>query len=71
MHVQYVCMCFAAYDKDGARWYVVAPRDIAVVRKRTVDEHVGWLVEHEKYKAALAVCEQSPRDLKADSIEVC
>ena len=66
-----LCMCHAAYDKDGARLYVVAPMDMIVVQKRTVDDHVGWLLEHEKYEAALTLCEESTRELKAYSTEVC
>lgn len=64
-------MCHAAYDKEGARLYVVVPMDMIVVQKRTVDDHVGWLMEHEKYEAALALCEESARELKAYSTEVC
>ena len=66
-----VCMCHAAYDKDGARLYVLAPMDMIVVQKRTADDHVGWLLEHEKYEAALTLCEESARELKAYSTEVC
>ena len=65
-----VCVCCAAYDEDGARLYVVAPMDMVVVQKRTVDDHVGWLMEHEKYEAAMTLCEESARELKAYSIEV-
>ena len=42
-----------------------------MVQKRTADDHVGWLMEHEKYEDALTMCEESPRDLKAHSVEVC
>ena len=66
----HVSVCCAGYDKEGARLYVVAPMDMVVVQKRTVDDHVGWLMEHEKYESALVLCEESARELKMYSTEV-
>ncbi|KAL1748674.1 hypothetical protein HDZ31DRAFT_79534 [Schizophyllum fasciatum] len=50
-------------DVGGDQCYVVlSPRDIVIARPRDARDHVGWLVERERYEEALEGIEELSRD---------
>ena len=40
-------------------FYVVSPKDIVIGKPRDKNDHLQWLMEHEKYELALQVLEES------------
>ena len=31
-------------------FYIVSPKDVVVARQRDEDDHIAWLLQHEKYE---------------------
>ena len=36
--------------RDENTFFVVCPKDIAVARPRTIDDHIDWLIERQKFE---------------------
>lgn len=54
---------------DEQLYYIVSPTDIVVARPRDWDDHVGWLMKHERYREALKEAEENKQRLKTNTIE--
>ena len=37
-------------------FYIVSPKDVVVARQRDEDDHIAWLLQHEKYEVHM--CER-------------
>ncbi|KAI8332834.1 hypothetical protein BC941DRAFT_462763 [Chlamydoabsidia padenii] len=48
-------------------FYVMGPKDLIVARPRDVDDHIEWLMEHEKYGEALEVARQAAATAQQNS----
>lgn len=57
------------FDEEGQRLYVVAPMDMILVQKRTVDDRVQWFLERDRFEEALKVAEKFSSELKVQSVE--
>ncbi|TRM69810.1 hypothetical protein BD626DRAFT_393164 [Schizophyllum amplum] len=50
---------------DGDQCYVIlSPRDIVIAKPRDARDHIGWLVERERYEEALEDIDELSRDSK-------
>ncbi len=38
------------YLKDENTFFIVCPKDIAVAKPRTLDDHIDWLIERQKFE---------------------
>jgi hypothetical protein len=45
-------------------FYIVSPKDIVVARPRDVDDHITWLLQHDRYQQALEAAQANPTILK-------
>ncbi|CEM25008.1 unnamed protein product [Vitrella brassicaformis CCMP3155] len=43
--------------------YIVAPKDLLMVRRRSLEDHSVWLVDHERYEEAIDVARNGSPDL--------
>ena len=44
------------HNKDS--YFVISPKDVVLVQKRDVEDHIAWLCEHMRYEEALRVAER-------------
>ncbi|XP_006824071.2 vacuolar protein sorting-associated protein 41 homolog [Saccoglossus kowalevskii] len=49
-------------------FYIVSPKDIVVAKPRDLDDHVAWMMDHDKFEEALAIAEANSRSLKKHDI---
>ena len=53
-----VCVSFVLPDSGSEPlFYILAPKDIVMARPRDHDDHINWLLEHQKFEAALDFAE--------------
>ncbi|KAK2146463.1 hypothetical protein LSH36_606g03004 [Paralvinella palmiformis] len=50
--------------KEENTFFIVSPKDIVIARPRDKDDHVMWLLEHDKYEEAMAVALDHGKELK-------
>ncbi|CAO3594593.1 unnamed protein product [Absidia cylindrospora] len=50
-------------------FYVMGPKDLIVARPRDVDDHIEWLMEHEKYGEALEAARQAAATAQQNSVD--
>ncbi|KAI8088964.1 uncharacterized protein BX664DRAFT_263200 [Halteromyces radiatus] len=51
-------------------FYVMGPKDLIVARPRDVDDHIEWLMEHEKYGEALEAAQQAAATAQQNSVDI-
>ena len=56
-HLEYLPAEEAQLD---ACYFIASPNDVIVAKPRTVQDHVAWLLNHDKLQEAFAVVESSP-----------
>ncbi|KAH9500097.1 Vacuolar protein sorting-associated protein 41 [Bulinus truncatus] len=49
---------------DENLYFIVSPKDIVVARLRDQDDHISWLMEHNKYEEAMAAASVHSKELK-------
>ena len=52
------------YMAKESIFYIVSPKDIVVGKPRDLDDHVGWLVEHQRFSEALKAAQENEGQLK-------
>ncbi|KAL3832067.1 hypothetical protein ACJMK2_023745 [Sinanodonta woodiana] len=50
-------------------FYIISPKDVVVARQRDQDDHIEWLVEHERFEEALELAIKHSRELKRCSFQ--
>ncbi|ORZ22629.1 hypothetical protein BCR42DRAFT_172424 [Absidia repens] len=50
-------------------FYVMGPKDLIVARPRDVDDHIEWLMEHERYGEALEAARQAAATAQQNSVD--
>ena len=50
------------------QYYVISPNELVMGKPCDMDDHIDWLLDHEKFEDALASAEQNPRILRRHSI---
>ncbi|XP_031573890.1 vacuolar protein sorting-associated protein 41 homolog [Actinia tenebrosa] len=45
-------------------FYIVSPKDIVLAKPRDIDDHIGWLMSHNKYEEALSAVEEHQKEVK-------
>jgi hypothetical protein len=58
-----ICLCCNNNSAEPL-FYIVSPKDIVVARPRDVDDHITWLLQHDKYQPALEAAQANPSSLK-------
>ncbi|KNC77974.1 hypothetical protein SARC_09577 [Sphaeroforma arctica JP610] len=60
-----------AFLEEEHIYFVVSPKDIVVARQRDSDDHVSWLLDHEKYPEALVAVREGEekKELRVHTIE--
>ncbi|CAL8095998.1 unnamed protein product [Orchesella dallaii] len=53
---------------DEILFFIVTPKDIILASARDQDDHVQWLMEHEKYEEALEFASQNERFLRRHTV---
>eukprot|EP00094_Tigriopus_californicus_P000945 TCALIF_00915-PA protein Name:"Similar to VPS41 Vacuolar protein sorting-associated protein 41 homolog (Homo sapiens)" AED:0.03 eAED:0.03 QI:173/0.5/0.66/1/1/1/3/0/890 len=53
---------------DDKFYFIVSPRDVVLGKPRDPDDHVDWLLEHEKFQEALTCAEKHERYLRRHSV---
>ncbi|CAL1533068.1 unnamed protein product [Lymnaea stagnalis] len=55
------------YLADDNQFFIVSPKDIVVAKIRDQDDHITWLMEHEKFEEAMAAASEHSKELKTHS----
>ena len=50
------------------QYYVISPHELVIGQPCDTDDHIDWLVDHEKFHDALLCAEQNPRILRRHSV---
>ncbi|KAK7109649.1 hypothetical protein V1264_013653 [Littorina saxatilis] len=50
-------------------FFIVSPKDVVVARLRDRDDHITWLMDHERYEEAMACASDHEKELKTHSYE--
>ncbi|XP_076460755.1 vacuolar protein sorting-associated protein 41 homolog [Babylonia areolata] len=50
-------------------FFIVSPKDIVVAKLRDMDDHISWLMEHERYEEAMACASDHEKELKTHTYE--
>lgn len=45
-------------------YFIVSPKDVVVARLRDQDDHITWLMEHDRYEEAMAAASEHSKELK-------
>ena len=45
-----VCTSISESVSEDNLFYIVSPKDVVVARQRDEDDHIAWLLQHEKYE---------------------
>ncbi|XP_046655188.1 vacuolar protein sorting-associated protein 41 homolog [Daphnia pulicaria] len=54
---------------EEGQFFIVSPKDVVLAKPRNPDDHVQWLMEHQKYEEAMeAVTGPQARELKCHSV---
>jgi hypothetical protein len=58
-------------DTESSSFYIISPKDIVIARLRDIDDHIQWLVQHEKYEEALilAECEEGKSGASSSKVK--
>ncbi|KAK7508589.1 hypothetical protein BaRGS_00000155, partial [Batillaria attramentaria] len=54
---------------DENLFFIVSPKDVVVSHLRDMDDHISWLMEHERYEEAMACASDHAKELKTHSYE--
>jgi len=52
---------------DDKFYFIMCPRDVVVGKPRDEDDHVEWLLQHQKFEECLTLCKEKARLLKKHS----
>ncbi|KAL8579065.1 hypothetical protein ACOMHN_036004 [Nucella lapillus] len=50
-------------------FFIISPKDVVIARLRDMDDHIYWLMEHERYEEAMACASDHEKELKTHSYE--
>jgi len=45
-------------------YFIVSPKDLVVAKLRDQDDHITWLMEHQRYEEAMVVAQEHNKELK-------
>ena len=54
---------------DDKFYFIMSPRDVVVGKPRDEDDHVDWLVQHQRFQEALALTQEKEKYLKKHSFQ--
>ena len=52
------------YVAEDVLYYIVSPKDVVLAKMRDEDDHVDWLLAHDKYEEALETVQAHVKELK-------
>ena len=55
---------------DEDVYYIVSPKDIILARPRSVEDHIDWLVNRQRYEEALIIAENIDQARGSDKFQV-
>ena len=53
---------------NDKQYYVISPHELVIGKPCDMDDHIDWLLDHDKYSEALLSAEQNPRLLTRHSV---
>jgi len=54
---------------DDKFYFIMSPHDVVVGKPRDEDDHVDWLVQHQRFQEALALTQEKEKYLKKHSFQ--
>lgn len=66
----YKCLDYTLenYSEEGM-FYIISPKDVVVARQRDSDDHLHWLIEHERFQEALDYAKENVKSLKRITVQ--
>ncbi|PVD30846.1 hypothetical protein C0Q70_10121 [Pomacea canaliculata] len=54
---------------DENIFFIISPKDVVISRLRDMDDHITWLMDHERYEEAMACASDHAHELKSHTYE--
>ena len=57
------------YVAEDVLYYIVSPKDVVLAKMRDEDDHVDWLLAHDRYDEALETVQSHAKELKRHNFQ--